>query len=56
MPDLSTQSNYLAIITEHVSFASTVDFDRKLIFGSATHTLLIKDRAAKEVVEVLQSM
>lgn len=50
MPDPTTQSNYLSVITEHVSFDWTVDFDRKLIFGSATHTLLVKDKVAKEVV------
>ncbi|KAH8111425.1 peptidase family M1-domain-containing protein [Phellopilus nigrolimitatus] len=50
MPDPTTQSNYLSISTEHVAFDWNVDFDRKIIFGSATHTLLVKDNIAKEVI------
>lgn len=52
MPDPTTQSNYLSIITKHVSFDWTVDFDKKMIRGSATHTLLVQDSVVKEVVYV----
>lgn len=50
MPDPTTQSNYLSIATEHVALDWTVDFDQKLIQGSATHTLLVEDEIVKEVV------
>ncbi|KAI5118514.1 hypothetical protein M0805_007683 [Coniferiporia weirii] len=50
MPDPTTQSNYRSVVTKHVAFDWDVDFDRKLISGSATHTLLVEDNVAAEVV------
>lgn len=50
MPDPTTQSNYLSIATEHVALDWIIDFDNKLIYGSATHTLLVKDETVKEVM------
>lgn len=52
MPDPTTQSNYLAIATEHVSLDWTVDWEKKLIAGSAQHTLIVKDSVVEEVVSV----
>ncbi|KAI5118515.1 hypothetical protein M0805_007684 [Coniferiporia weirii] len=48
--DPTTQSNYHSVPTEHVHFDWTVDFVEKVISGSATHTLLVKDDTIKEVI------
>ncbi|KAG6853530.1 hypothetical protein C0991_003450 [Blastosporella zonata] len=50
MVDPTTQSNYLQIATEHVSFEWTLDFDLQIVSGSATHHLLVKEDGVKEVV------
>lgn len=52
MPDPTTQSNYIAIATQHVAFDWAVDFDKKTVSGSAQHTLITKDSTVKEVVSV----
>ncbi|OCB89221.1 hypothetical protein A7U60_g3588 [Sanghuangporus baumii] len=50
MPDPTTQSNYLSIVTQHVILDWNVDFDRKVLSGSATHELLVRDIVVNEVV------
>ncbi|KAF8060869.1 peptidase family M1-domain-containing protein [Lyophyllum atratum] len=50
MADPTTQSNYLQITTEHLALEWTLDFDAKLISGSATHHLLVKEDDVKEVI------
>ncbi|KAL5518474.1 LAP2 [Sanghuangporus vaninii] len=50
MPDPTTQSNYLSIVTQHVTLDWNVDFDRKVLSGSATHELLVRDIVVKEVI------
>jgi leukotriene-A4 hydrolase len=47
--DPTTQSNYTKIATTNVSLDWTVDFDKKSIYGSATHRLL----ASADVTEVI---
>ncbi|PFH48207.1 hypothetical protein AMATHDRAFT_196923 [Amanita thiersii Skay4041] len=50
MADPTTQSNYLQVTSEHVSFKWTLDFSNKTISGSATHTLRIKENGVMEVI------
>ncbi|EJD04499.1 leukotriene-A4 hydrolase [Fomitiporia mediterranea MF3/22] len=50
MADPATQSNYLSIATQHVALDWTLDFNQKIISGSATHRLTIIDEEVKEVV------
>ena len=47
--DPTTQSNYTKIATTNVSLDWTVDFDKRSIHGSATHSLL----ASADVTEVM---
>ncbi|KAF6765906.1 peptidase family M1-domain-containing protein [Ephemerocybe angulata] len=48
--DPTTQTNYKQVSTENVAFEWLVDFDTKIISGSATHTLKIKEDEPKEVI------
>lgn len=48
--DPTTQSNYLDVYTTHISFDWLVDFDKKIISGSATHKLRVASTGAKEVM------
>lgn len=50
--DPTTQSNYLSVVTEHVHFDWTIDFEEKLITGAAIHTLLVKDDKIDQIVLV----
>jgi hypothetical protein len=50
MPDPTSQSNYLQISTEHVYFDWNVDFQQKVISGSAVHNLIVKQDGVREVV------
>jgi leukotriene-A4 hydrolase len=50
MPDPTSHSNYLQIATEHVSFDWAVDFQEKIISGSAVHDLIVKQDGVNEVV------
>ena len=50
--DPTTQANYTQIASEHIHFEWTVDFEKKKIFGSATHTLDVKEDDLKEVMYV----
>lgn len=47
--DPTTQSNYLDITTTHVDLTWNLDFETKVITGSARHTLLAK----KDVSEIV---
>lgn len=55
MPDPTTQSNYLKITSVHVSFDWAVDFVKKIISGSATHDLIVKESGVNEVMWVENS-
>lgn len=50
MPDPTSQSNYLQIVTEHVSFDWAVDFQQKIISGSAVYNLIVKQDGVNEVI------
>lgn len=50
MADPATQSNYLQITTQSVSFDWTLDFNTKTIAGSATHDLAVKEDGVKEAM------
>jgi len=50
MADPTTQSNYLKIATEHLTFDWTLEFKKEFISGTATHHLLVKEDDVKEVV------
>lgn len=48
--DPTTQSNYLDVASQHVSFDWTIDFESHKIIGSATHKLAVKVDDPKEVL------
>ncbi|KAG2002580.1 leukotriene-A4 hydrolase [Coprinopsis cinerea AmutBmut pab1-1] len=48
--DPTTQSNYFEIETSHVSFDWEIDFDAKIIKGSAGYKLKVKTDDVKEVI------
>ncbi|KAF7797770.1 hypothetical protein EIP86_008971 [Pleurotus ostreatoroseus] len=48
--DPTTQANYTQIASEHIDFDWSIDFGKKLILGSATHTLVVKEADVKEVI------
>ena len=48
--DPTTQANYTQIASEHIDFDWSIDFGKKLISGSATHTLVVKEADVKEVM------
>jgi len=50
MEDPTTQSNYLKIASEHVSLEWTIDFDQRVVTGSALHHLLVKEIDVKQLV------
>ncbi|KAF8809387.1 zincin [Phlegmacium glaucopus] len=50
MADPTTQSNYLDISTQHVTFNWHVDFEVQVISGSATHDLTVKKDGVEEVI------
>ena len=50
MTDPTTQSNYLQIATEHVTFDWNVDFEDRVIAGSAIHRLLVKEDDVRQVM------
>jgi leukotriene-A4 hydrolase len=50
MSDPTSQSNYLQIATEHVSFDWAIDFEQKIISGFAIHDLILKQDGVNEVV------
>lgn len=48
--DPTSQSNYLQIATKHVAFDWKVDFENKVITGTATHDLVAKADGVSEVM------
>jgi leukotriene-A4 hydrolase len=48
--DPTSQSNHLELASEHIDFDWTIDFERKLIVGSATHTLVVNSSDVKEAM------
>ncbi len=56
MSDPTTQTNYLQAATTHVAFDWTVDFQKQIISGSATHTIEIKASGVKEVRWVVATL
>ncbi|KAF9014887.1 peptidase family M1-domain-containing protein [Cyathus striatus] len=48
--DPTTQSNYSDVVSQHVHFDWIVDFQAKIISGSATHTILVRKDDIKEVI------
>ncbi|CCM06484.1 uncharacterized protein FIBRA_08753 [Fibroporia radiculosa] len=48
--DITTQSNYTEIASEHVDFDWTVDFAQSTISGSVTHTLTVRKENVQHVV------
>lgn len=51
--DPTTRANYLQIASTHVAFDWHVDFDRRIIQGSATHSLTVQKDAVQEVMYVV---
>jgi len=48
MADPASQSNFVDIRTEHVHFEWTLDFEKKVISGYATHSMrVVKDGVAE---------
>ena len=50
--DPTSQANFLHVVSTHIHFDWNIDFAAKVIKGSATHTLLVKEDGIKEVVWV----
>ena len=48
--DPTSQANYTKIASTHIDFSWTVDFVRKTISGSATHTFVVKEDGVDEVM------
>jgi leukotriene-A4 hydrolase len=48
--DPTTQSNYLDVYTTHISLDWHVDFDKKIISGSAIHLLTVVTSGVGEVM------
>ncbi|CAE6493395.1 unnamed protein product [Rhizoctonia solani] len=48
--DPTTQSNYTEITTKHVHFDWVIDWDRRVISGSATHDLIVNQDNIDQVV------
>ena len=52
MPDPTTQSNYLQVYTSNVDFDWTLDFEKQVLEGAATHTLLARETGIEEVMYI----
>ena len=48
--DPTTQANYTQIASEHIDFDWTIDFAKRIIVGSATHTFVVKEAGVTEVM------
>lgn len=48
--DPTTQSNYLDVYTTHISLDWHIDFDKRIVSGSATHKLVVVAPGVKEVM------
>jgi leukotriene-A4 hydrolase len=52
MIDPTSQSNYLQIATAHIAFDWIIDFQQKVLRGSAVHHLSVKTTGVSEVMYV----
>ena len=50
--DTTTQSNYADIATQHVAFDWDIDFEAKILTGSATHDMKLSKDGVKETMYV----
>ena len=50
--DNTSQANFQHVSTSHLDLDWTIDFDKKIISGSVTHTLVARQDGVKEVVYV----
>ncbi|KZP30333.1 hypothetical protein FIBSPDRAFT_850643 [Athelia psychrophila] len=50
MPDPTTQSNYLQVASEHIQLNWNVDYEARVISGSATHTMIAKENGVEEII------
>ncbi|KIM39154.1 hypothetical protein M413DRAFT_447486 [Hebeloma cylindrosporum] len=48
--DTATQSNYADIATQHVAFDWTIDFEAKVLSGSATHDMKLSRDSVEEAI------
>lgn len=48
--DPCSQANHLDVVSVHIDFEWTVDFARKIVSGSAAHTLSVRTDGVEEVV------
>lgn len=48
--DPTSQANYLKIVSQHIDFVWTIDFTKKIVSGSATHTLKVLQGDIDEVM------
>lgn len=48
--DPTTQANYAQITSAHVDLDWTIDFDKRTVAGSATHTFEVKEDGVKEIM------
>jgi len=51
--DITTQSNYADIATQHVTFDWSIDFDAKILTGSATHDMKLNKDGVEEAMYVV---
>ena len=51
--DTTTQSNYADIATQHVTFDWSIDFDAKVLTGSATHDMKLNKDGVGEAMYVI---
>lgn len=50
--DPTTQANYTQVVAEHLHFDWTIDFERKIIHGSASYVFIAKEDAVTEIMYV----
>ena len=50
MPDPTSQSNYLQIVTQHAVLDWVVDFEQKIISGSVVHKMKVNDDGVEMVM------
>lgn len=48
--DPTTQANYTQVVSEHLHFDWTIDFERKIIHGSASYVFIAKEDGVKEII------
>ncbi|KAF8885226.1 leukotriene-A4 hydrolase [Gymnopilus junonius] len=48
--DTATQANYTEIATDNVAFDWVIDFDAKILSGSATHKMIVKNDGVQKAI------